>query len=380
MNSFFLSNMVDSKINNLIELDGSYKEGGGSLVRVALALSTLTGKPFKVTKIRAGRKQSGLKAQHLTSIQALKEICGAKTNEIKLGSKELDYQPGKIKSGRYTFDIGTAGSLTLFLQALILPCLFAPAKVTIIVKGGTCGKWQASVDYLQNILLPHLARFVEKIELKILKRGYYPKGGGEVELGISPRFKLKYFSNFETFLEEFPLKTRNITLIEQGELEQIRGVVNVSSDLADKEVGERIKMTIMNSLKSFEVPINVRVEYAKSLNPGGEVVVWGVFSQQGKVDFDNPVMLAGDALVEKGKSSEDIGKEAANELKKEIESGAAADKFLTDMIIPFMGLLPDSEIFASEISNHTHTNIYVVEKFLNVGFKVEDRRVRVEKC
>jgi len=107
----------------MIEIDGSYGESGGSLVRVALALATLTGKEFKITNIRLGKKDPGLKAQHLHAIKALKEICSAKTNEIELGSDFLHYIPGKIKSGTYQIDIGTAGSISLLLQALIIPSI-----------------------------------------------------------------------------------------------------------------------------------------------------------------------------------------------------------------------------------------------------------------
>ena len=186
----------------MIELDGSYGEGGGALVRTALALSTLTGKEFRVTNIRAGRKKPGLKAQHLNAIKALEEICGAETNKISLGSTELHFKPGKLKRGIYDINIGTAGSISLLLQALVLPCMFAPGKITLNVKGGTCGKWQAPVDYLQNVLLPHLQRFPQKIELKVLKRGYFPKGGGEINLQISPRSKLYKDDSFTAFYEE----------------------------------------------------------------------------------------------------------------------------------------------------------------------------------
>lgn len=362
----------------MIEIDGSYGESGGALVRTALALSTLTGKEFKVANIRAGRKDSGLKAQHLKAIEALKQICDAETNEIKLGSEELWFKPGKVKRGIYEIDIGTAGSITLLLQALILPCLFAPGKVTLNVTGGTCGKWQASVDFLQNVLLPYLQRFVEKIELKILKRGYYPKGGGKISLEISPRFKLKDFNNLGSFLEELQLKSPRIELLEQGILEQVRGVVNVSSELQEKEVAERIKKSATGSLKGYEAPINIRVDYANTLSIGGEILLWALFSKGGKVDYDNPVMLAGDALVEKGKSSEDIGKEAAEELKMQIDNGDVVDHHLADQLIQFMGLLPGSKI-KGEFSKHTHTNIYVVEKFLDVGYKTEGNLVGVKK-
>ncbi|MBU1644116.1 MAG: RNA 3'-terminal phosphate cyclase [Nanoarchaeota archaeon] len=363
----------------MIELDGSYGEGGGALTRTALALSVLTGKEFRVDKIRSGRPNPGLKPQHLTAINALKEICNAKTNEIQIGSTELHFQPGKVNKGTYNIDIGTAGSITLLLQALILPCLFASGKVTLNIKGGTCGKWQASVDYLQNLLIPYLQRFVEKIELKILKRGYYPKGEGQIVVEISPRFKLKDYEDLDGLREELQLKTPKIILTEQGILEQIRGVVNVSSELQEKEVGERIKRSAEGSLKEYPVPKNIRVDYAKTLSVGGEILLWGIFSKDGLVDFDNPLMLSGDALVEKGKSSEDIGKEAAEKLKEEINSSAAVDFHLADQLISSMSLLPGSEILISKITDHTLTNIYVVEKFLNVGFKIDDNKISVEK-
>jgi RNA 3'-phosphate cyclase len=363
----------------MIILDGAYGEGGGALVRTALALSTLTGKEFKVTNIRAGRKSPGLKAQHLNAIKALKEICNAETNEIELGSTELHFTPGKIKRGKYEIDIGTAGSISLLSQALILPCLFAPAKITLIVKGGTCGKWQASVDYLQNVLIPYLQRFVEKIELKVIKRGYFPKGGGEISLEISPRFKIKDYDSFSQFNEDLNFRTAKINLTEQGTLEQIRGVVNVSSELEEKDVGERIKKSAKNELNQYDVPVNIRVDYNNTLSVGGELVLWAIFSNEGRVDFDNPIILGSDALVEKNKSSEQIGKEAAEKLKEIIKSETAVDEHLTDQLIIFMSLLSGSEIKSKQISEHTKTNIYVVEQFLEVGFKINEDKISVEE-
>lgn len=363
----------------MIELNGNYGEGGGALIRTALALSTLTGQEFRVINIRSRRPNPGLKPQHLTAIKALKEICAAKTNNVELGSKLLHYLPGKIKSGTYEIDIGTAGSISLLLQALILPCMFAPGKVTLKIKGGTCGKWQASVDYLQNVLLPQLQRFVEKIELKVLKRGYFPKGGGEVHLEISPRFKLKDFADFPSFLEKLRLKTAVINLLEQGKLEQIRGIVNVSSELEEKEIGERMRSAAINHLKKYNVPTTIRLDYAQSLSIGGEIVLWAVFSTKGEVDYTNPIIIGADALVEKGKTSEQIGQEAAKKLSQEIDSETAVDKHLADQLIPFMGLLPESKIVAKERSKHLETNIYVVEKFLDVKFRLEGDKISVKE-
>ncbi len=361
----------------MIKLDGSHLEGGGALVRVALALSAITGQEFNVTTIRAGREQGGLKAQHLQAITTLKQLCHAETNDITLGSSELWFKPGKINSGIYNIDIGTAGSITLLLQALILPALFAPKKVTFNIKGGTCGKWQASVDYLSQVLVPQLQRFVEKIEVKVLKRGYYPAGGGEIKIEIHPRFRLTDFPTLNDWQRELQGKVAKINLMHQGTLEQIRGLVNLSLELEEKEVGERIKMAAIQALKEYQVPVSIRIEYGKTLSVGGEVVLWAIFGEQGKVDSDNPVILGSNALIEKGKRSEDIGKEAAEKLKEQIRTGAAVDAHLADQLIPFMGLLPGSEIQVSDVTKHTLANIYVVEQFLNVKFTVEGRKVGV---
>ncbi|MBU1112094.1 MAG: RNA 3'-terminal phosphate cyclase [archaeon] len=359
----------------MIELDGTYGEGGGALLRVALAVSTLTGKPFKIENIRAGRPVPGLKPQHLTGIKALKEITGAKSDDTKVGTTELWFQPGKIKGGNYTIDIGTAGSITLLLQALVLPCIFAPSKVTLSIKGGTCGKWQASVDYLKEVLLPQLRRFVKKIDLRIIKRGYYPKGGGEIILEISPKYK-----SFESLENDINNNLVNIiNIVEQGKLEQIRGVLNLSQVLAEEKIDERIVNAAKSSLSSKEVPVNIRTEQANTYSIGGELLLWSVHSQDGDTALPNPIRLGGDALLEKNKSSEEIGKEAAQELIEEIDSGAAVDKHLADQLLQFMALLPGSKIKTSKVTNHCLTNIYVLEKFLPIKFNVENNIISVEK-
>lgn len=362
----------------MIEIDGSQGEGGGQIARTAMALSCLTGKIFKITKIRKGRTQPGLKSQHLEAINALKQICGAKTNEVELGSEELHFIPGKIKGGHYEIDIKTAGSITLLLQALLLPSMFASSKVTLKIRGGTSGKWQASVDYLQNILLPHLRKFVEKIDLKIIKRGYYPKGGGLIEIEISPKIKVKNFSDIEKFLDQLEEITR-INLTEQGKLEQIKGIVNCSRELQQWEVAERIKMSSENELKKLNCPTDIRMEYADSFSNGGEVVLWSKFSKEGEIDLQNPIILGGDALAEKGKNSEQVGKEAADELIKEIRSEGCVDKHLADQILVFMALLPGSKVKVSEVTSHCKTNKDIIELFLPIKFNISDKEISVER-
>ncbi len=363
----------------MIELDGSYGEGGGALVRTALALSVLTGKEFSVKNIRAGREQGGLKAQHLQAIMALKQFCNAETNEVQVGSTELWFKPGKMKRGIFSIDIGTAGSISLLLQALVLPSMFAPGKVTWNITGGTCGKWQAPIDYIQNVLVPQLQRFVEKIEVKIMKRGYYPAGGGMVRVEITPRFSLATYDSFEAFYEELPFKVPKIIFSAQGKLEQIRGVVDVSSSLQEKEVGERIQHAVESSLKQYNVPVTVRVEYASALSPGGNVTLWALYSTKGKVDVDNPVILGADVILEKEKTAEQMGKQASEKLQKELNAGVPVDHYITDQIIPFLGLLPGSKMAVKELTPHARTNVYVAEKFLPIAFKEEENVIYVEK-
>lgn len=162
----------------MITIDGSYHEGGGQIVRTALALSTLTGKQFEVNNIRKGRCDSGLKHQHLFCVKALEELCNARVEGAELGSEHISYEPRKIAGRTLSFDVGTAGSTTLILQALLLPVVFGNGKTRIKLTGGTDVPWSQPADYLQHVFIPHLRKFAG-IEFSLLRRGYYPKGGGK---------------------------------------------------------------------------------------------------------------------------------------------------------------------------------------------------------
>src|SRR3989344_279628 len=360
-----------TRMEEPIILDGSHGEGGGSLVRVALALSCITGKPFIVEKIRANRQEPGLKAQHLCAINALKEICSAQTNEIALSSETLEVNPGKIKSGKYQFDIGTAGSIALFLQAVLLPCLFAPRKITLTIKGGTCGEWQAPVEYLQNILLPQLQRFAEKLEIKLLKRGYYPKGEGVVIVEVTPKFNLKRIS-----VEEIAKRIRSYQLIKRGNLISIRGISHASFSLEPAKVAERQAEAVKSFLKKYAVPIIIQPVYQETASDGSGITLWAEFAEGKESDDVHPFFVGADALGKRGKRAEEVGKEAAEELIHLIDAGRGVDRHFAGQLIPFMALLPGSEIeSAEEITSHTFTNIKIAEKFLPVKFRVEGKKI-----
>jgi RNA 3'-phosphate cyclase len=355
----------------MIELDGSYLEGGGSIARIALALSTLTQKPFEITNIRKNRPQSGLKHQHLFCIKALEKLCNAKTEGASLGSTSLKYVPEKIEGKTIDIDIQTAGSISLFLQAVLLPSMFANKTVKLNVTGGTSGKWSAPIDYFREVFLPQLQKYAS-IEYKLIKRGYYPKGNGKVQLKISPIYKISDFKDFNEFYNNIKNNTPKINLMEQGSLIQIKGISHASLDLQNANVAERQAKAAEVSLSNYKCPVNIQIHYSETLSTGSGTTLWAIFSKnKDEIDIKNPIRLGADSLGERGKKAEIVGKEAAQTLAAEINSKAPVDMHLADQILPFTALA-DNKIKTSKITNHTKTNIYTIEKFLGKIFSIDE--------
>ncbi|MBS3122807.1 RNA 3'-terminal phosphate cyclase [Candidatus Woesearchaeota archaeon] len=351
-------------MDELIKLDGSHNEGGGQILRTALALSILTQTPFTIDKIRQNRPQPGLKAQHLHCIKALLELTNNKAKVIgaELGSTKLDFFPAEIVKSKLDIDIGTAGSITLLLQSL-LPCLVLRHKRThLTITGGTDTKWSPLFDYLKEVIIPQFSRYA-KIELNLLKRGFYPKGNGKVEIKINP-YKLEKF--------------QEVNLTEQGELIHICGRSFSSKELMNAKVAERqadsAKKYLLEKLNGF-FHININAEYNDTLSIGTCITLWAIFKDKA----DNIIRLGSDALGEKGTSSEEVGKEAAQKLVNEINSKAPVDVHLADNLIPVLGIV-GGKIKVSEISNHTLTNIYTTELFIEKKFNVdkENRIISVD--
>lgn len=338
----------------MIEIDSSYGEGGGQIIRTALALSTLTLKPFEATRIRENRPEPGLKAQHLTAITALKQICSAQTNPVEIGSTALRYLPQYVKAGNYTIDIGTAGSITLLLQALLPPLLIASRKTTLTITGGTCGKWQAPIEYFDLVLLPLLQRFAH-ITCLLQKRGYYPKGGGIVTVTVIPKAHS---------LDE--LRIQPISLSEQRTLVSIKGISHASSDLSQKKVAERQASAAQLLLKKYKVPIDIQIVYNNTFSTGSGITLAARFHKNDEFH----TILGADELGERIVSAEDVGTRAAQKLIKEIDSGAAVDMHAADQLLPFLALSYGT-IRTSQITEHARTNIEIIEKFIPVKFSVK---------
>ena len=344
----------------MIKLDGSHGEGGGQIVRTALALSTILQQPFEVDNIRKGRKQPGLKAQHITCIAALEQFCNAKAEGAEIGSTYLKYIPGETRAKTVKVDIGTAGSITLLLQSLLVPCFFAKNPVTLKIAGGTSGKWQMPFDYFNNVFLPHLRKYSD-IKAILNKRGYYPKGGGRVEIRISPKYILENRKD-----------APKIMLVEQGNLLQIKGISHASKHLQSASVAERQAAAAKSALSELGCNVDIRAEYCDTLSLGSGITLWALFSKGTEPDEINPVIIGSDALGEKGLSAEEVGAEAAQRLASVIKQRAPVDIYLADNLIPFLALFGGS-MKVAQISRHTITNIYVAECFLGKIFEINEK-------
>lgn len=347
-------------MDKMIRIDGNYLEGGGQILRTALALSAITQRPFEIAGIRKGRCDSGLKSQHMYCVKALKELCDAKAEGDEAGSETLKFFPGKIKPKTLDIDIETAGSITLLLQSLLIPCFFAGGRTRLRITGGTDVKWSMPVDYLRQILLPQLKKYAEA-DFSLVKRGYYPKGNGKVEISIKPKFSF-----------EDRMQADDIELMEQGRLIQVKGISHASSDLQKAEVAERQARSAESMLKGLECSLDIQSEYSSTLSTGSGITLWAIFSNSEEIDHINPIRLGADGLGERGKRAEEVGKEAAERLIGQIKLKAPVDEYLADNLIPYMALFGQNGRFkCAKISNHTLTNIYVVEKFLDEKFEVD---------
>jgi RNA 3'-phosphate cyclase len=329
----------------MIEIDGSIGEAGGQILRTACALSVVTKNPCLVFNIRKGREKQGLMPQHLAGIQALARLCNGSLEGDELGSQEIKFYPGQTYKERVFVDIPTAGSITLVLQTLILPALFASHPTKIIFEGGATDTFfSPTIDYFRYVFLKILEKLGAKGEINILKRGYFPEGGAGVEITL------------------FPSKLKNLNLTERGELQKISVISGASELLRDKKVAERQIAGVREVLGKLKLPIEEKIEYYPTQSPGSQICL--------AVEFWNTI-IGTDNLGKLGKRAEDVGKEAAFELLREQKSEACLDKHLADQILPYLSLGPGkSKVTVSEITNHCRTNIWVIEKFLNGKFEI----------
>lgn len=328
----------------MIEIDGSFGEGGGQILRTAVALSCVTGKAVRIRNIRTNRPKPGLAAQHLKGIEAAKIISNAEVEGLRIGSTEIVFNPGSVRGGNFRVDIGTAGSVTLIFQTVLLPLLFADRDSTLTVTGGTDVAWAPPVDYFKNVTLRALREMGAECELEVLKRGYYPKGGGMVRLTVRPA------------------EMKGVVYERIDEI--VRGVSHCQN--LPGHVAERQASSARNFLEERGIRAEIRTEVLKGLSTGSGIVLWSGYK-------------GGSALGERGKRAEVVGQEAAESLYRELMSDAAFDAHLADQVMPFAAMARGrTEYTTSEVTMHQKSNAYVINTFLGKVVKFEGNKIIIK--
>ncbi len=339
----------------MIEIDGSHGEGGGQLLRTAVALAAIAHTPVTVDKIRAGRPNPGLAAQHVTALRAVAELASAEVEGLEAGSARIVFRPGDLAGGDHAFDVGTAGSVTLVLQACLPVAFAASVSSHLRVTGGTDVRWSPPLDAFARVFLPWVRRLGGQADLLSHKRGYYPRGGGEVEISIQPT----------------PVWAP-IQISEPGALERVRGIAHASN--LDEDIPKRMKAAAIRRLHGIQdVKIEERAYPSEdAVGQGGALVLWAEREH---------TLLGADVLAERGKSSERVGEEAAELLEAEILSGATVDVHTADQIVAYLALSDRPSAFmVREVSAHLRSMAWLIPQFLGrtVEFQTIGELTRVK--
>lgn len=331
-------------VGTVLRIDGSYGEGGGQILRTALALSAVLGRPVELTKIRAGRKRSGLQPQHLSCVKALAEITDAEVYGAELGSSRLYFVPGTITGGSRRLDVGTAGAVSLVFQALVGPLIFAERASTLILGGGTHVPWSPPAPYVSQVFLPMMQRMGLESTWQLERGGFYPKGGGQVRAAVQPLPQLN-----------------SIDLTNRGALLAIRGVSAVAG--LSRNVAERQADRIRCRLADVGYTVEIEIAELDADCPGDTVFVWAEFEQT-RGGFG--------ALGERGKPAERVADEATDALLDFLAGDAATESHLADQLALFMALANGRSVLTTaRVSRHLLTNLWTIRQFLPIEVLLE---------
>lgn len=329
----------------MIEIDGSEGEGGGQILRSALALSILTRRPFKLVNIRANRSKPGLQPQHLMCVRAAAAISGATYKGGSVGSSVLYFEPRDAKAGTYTFTIGTAGATSLVLHTVYLPLALRGDRLsTVTITGGTHNVHAPCYHFLETTWAAYMTRLGIRVDLEMVRPGFYPRGGGEIRALVHPCSRVNGIS-----LLTCP------ELITAGGFSAYAGL--------PETVGKRQARRLSVRLKSEGVEPHVPVEEWEAANPGSVAAV--IFRQA-------PVPALFFGLGERGKSAERVADDAADEAIAFRDAKAPVDPHSADQLLLPLAFSDDaSEYRASEITRHTTTNVETVRKFVDRSIGIE---------
>ncbi|KAM3876447.1 RNA 3'-terminal phosphate cyclase [Diretmus argenteus] len=332
-----------------LEVDGSVMEGGGQILRVSAALSCITGSSIKITKVRAGRSSPGLRPQHLTGLELVRNICSGSLDGGTIGSTEVSLAPGKIKSGSHIADTKTAGSVVLLLQ-VALPCaLYADASSELCLKGGTNAEMAPQIDYTVKVFKPILEKFGVHFDCNIKMRGYFPKGGGEIVVTVNPVKELS-----------------PVTMTDRGKITKIYGRAFVAGVLPfklAKDMSAAAVRTIRREIKDLYINIQPLQEKEKARGNGNGIIIIA--------ESSTGCLFAGSALGKKGVYADKVGIEAAEMLLMNMRNNGCVDDFLQDQLIIFMALAKGtSRIRTGAVTLHTQTAIHIAEQLTQAKFSI----------
>ncbi len=337
----------------MIEIDGSYGEGGGQILRTSISLSAITMKPVRITNIRAGRRKPGLRRQHMAGIELTAQLVDASVKGLEVGSTEIEFIPRTRQSGEFSYDVGTAGSISLILQAVLPPAVLSPEPVSFNFRGGTDVAWSPPIDYMRNLFVHVLYQMGPRVEIVQHRRGHYPRGGGNVSCEI------------------IPVKTiQPLDLVHFGDLQHVNGIshcVRLPSHVAERQALSAESLLAEHEIETEHI---VRESYPKDkdphLGPGSGIVIWA--------ESRDGIRLGADRLGERGKRAEIVGAESAQHLLSELSTEMAIDSHLSDMLVPYLAIATgQSRIGVTKLTSHLETNIWVVERILGLKMMLEGK-------
>ena len=334
--------------SDLVKIDGSYGEGGGQILRTAISLSAITGKPVEVCNIRTNRTNPGLRPQHLAGIKIIADLFHAKSENLKIGAEWIRFSPSdKFEGGSIKIDIGTAGSIPLILMTVVPAVSLSNNSLQIEVTGGTDVRASPTIDYIKYIVAKSYLSIGPKFSVDVLKRGYYPKGGGLVQCTIKP------------------CKTPGtIELLATRYLEP--NIISVCSQLPAHVAKRQISSALIALEKKGIRCSNYTASIETSISPGSSILVYSA------ADFS--LYVGGDSIGERGKRAEAVGTEAAMRFLDSAVVEATVDPFLADMLVlPLALSKARSRYRVARVTQHLLTNLHIVSEIVRCKYSIEQQ-------
>lgn len=328
----------------MITIDGSEGDGGGQVLRNACALSLVTGEPFTIEKIRGGRDQPGLMRQHLTAIEAACAIGGADCEGLELGSNRIVFKPGSVTPGEYRFAVGTAGSTALVLQTVLVPLALADEPSHLVIEGGTHASMAPSFDFIEKCFLPVLGRMGPRVSARIKRHGFFPRGGGRIEIDIEPS----------------PLQ--RIECTDRGAFASQAGMI-VFSSLGTNKIPLRIRKAALKALPEWDEAMIAIRDLPADQGPGVALMLEAAYENVTEV-------VTGFGKL--GLSAERIGNTAGKRMAGYQASQAFAGPYLQDQLLLPMALAGGGSFTSVKISQHSRTAGEIIAEFTGRSTHFED--------